>query len=65
MARPQPFVSAIQKDQGAAHFKPHEHPSTPFPTSRVAYYTLTFLMLAAIVSLLDGQMLSLLIIPIK
>ena len=65
MARPQPFVSAIQKDQGAAHFKPHEHPSTPFPSSRAAYYTLTFLMLAAIVSLLDGQMLSVLIIPIK
>jgi len=48
-------VSAIQKDQGAAHFKPHEHPSTPFPSSRVAYYTLTSLMLAAIVSLLDRQ----------
>ena len=53
MARPEPFVSAIRKDQGAAHCKPHEHPSTPFPSSRVAYYTPTLLMLAAIVSLSD------------
>jgi MFS family permease len=36
-----------------------------FPTKRVAAYTLGLLMIAAVVSLLDRQILSLLIIPIK
>lgn len=45
---------------------PYDRPiDKQFPSRRVAYYALSLLMLAAIASLLDRQILSLLVVPIK